>query len=196
MDEANVPPPRDGEVTELLRRLTGGDPEASNRLAELVHADLKRMAARFLAGERAAHTLEPTALAHEAWLRIVPVGADRAQGRGHFMAIAARAMRQILVEYARARGRNKRGGDWQKVSFSEEPPAGQPQADLDELLDLDRALEALAKEHPRPARVVELRAFGGLTILEAAEALGVSHTTVEDDWALARAWLSRALRPR
>ena len=82
------------------------------------------------------------------------------------------------------------------MSFSEEPPAGQPQADLDELLDLDRALEALAKEHPRPARVVELRAFGGLTILEAAEALGVSHTTVEDDWALARAWLSRALRPR
>ena len=154
------------------------------------------MAARFLAGERAAHSLQPTLLVHEAWLRVMPDRSGRLQDRRHFMAIAARAMRQILIMHARAKGRDKRGGDWQRVSLSAVPPGTSPEAELAELLDLDAALERMALEHPRAARVVEMRAFGGMTIDESAEALGVSHATVEDDWVLAKAWLSRALRPR
>ena len=181
-------------VTELLRRVEQGDQDASNRLADLVHADLRRMAAKFLAGERCAHTLQPTALVHEVWLRVMPDASKGPGGRGRFMAIAARAMRQILVDHARARGSQKRGGDWQRVTFTEAPHGTNPEAALAVLLDLDAALEKLARLHPRPARVVELRAFGGLTIDECGEALGVSHATVEEDWALAKAWLSRALR--
>ena len=184
------------DVTGRLRLVEQGDEEAANRLAELVHADLRRMAAKFLAGERAAHTLQPTALVHEAWLRVMPDASTHLQGRGHFMAIAARAMRQILVEHARARGRDKRGGDWQRVTLSEAISGTRTETALEELLDLDNALERLAQVHPRPARVVELRAFGGLTIDEAAEALGVSPSTVEDEWKFAKAWLSRALRQR
>lgn len=184
------------DVTGLLRRIEQGDEQATARLAELVHADLRHMAARFLRGERAGHSLQPTLLVHEAWLRVMPDSGGRVQGRGHFMAVAARAMRQILVEHARARGRHKRGGDWQRVSLSAVPVGTNPEAGLAELLDLDAALQKFAEAHPRPARVVELRAFGGLTIDEAAEALSVSHATVEDDWVLAKAWLSRALRPR
>jgi len=185
-----------GDVTGLLRRVEAGDPEASSRLAELVHADLRRLAAKFLAGERAAHTLQPTALANEAWIRLLPQTSRSLQGRGHFMAIAARVMRQILVDHARARGRQRRGGEWQRVSFSEAVPGPRLEAALDEMLDLDNALEKLAGEHPRPARVVELRAFGGLTIAETARVLGVSDVTVEDDWVLAKAWLARALTSR
>jgi RNA polymerase sigma factor (TIGR02999 family) len=184
------------DVTGLLRRIERGDEAAAARLAEIVHADLRHMAARFLAGERDAHTLQPTVLVHEAWLRVVPSSSKGLGGRGQFMAIAARAMRHILVEHARARDRLKRGGDWQRVSLDESSPGPDAQAGLDDLLDLDAALQKLAAAHPRPARVVELRAFGGLTIDEAAEALGVSHATVEDDWVLAKAWLSRALRQR
>jgi RNA polymerase sigma factor (TIGR02999 family) len=185
-----------GEITQLLRRLGTGDGEAAERLACLVQAELRRMAARFLASERAAKTLQPTALVHEAWLRIVPAAAREYQGRGHFMAIAARAMRQILVEHARARDSLKRGGRWQRVSLSAVPPGLDPEAALNDLLDLDRAIGTLADAHPRAARVVELRLFGGLTIAEAGEALGVSHATIEEDWILAKAWLSRALRSR
>jgi 5'-nucleotidase len=183
-------------VTALLRQVEQGDSDASERLADLVYAELRRLAARFLAGERAGHSLQPTLLVHEAWLRIVPGSSGEARSRSHFMAIAARAMRRILVEHARAHGRQKRGGDWQRVSFAEVPPGASPEANLDEMLDLDRALRELAQAHPRPARVVELRSFAGLTIEETTPALGVSHVTVEDDWALARAWLSRALRRR
>ena len=180
----------------LLRQLEQGDPEAADRLAELVYAELRRLAARFLAGERAGHSLQPTILVHEAWLRIVPGSSGQARSRGHFMAIAARAMRHILAEHARGRGRQKRGGDWQRVSFAEVPPGASPQADLDEMLDLDRAMQELEQAHPRPARVVELRSFAGLTIAETALALGVSDVTVENDWTLAKAYLSRALRHR
>lgn len=183
-----------GEVTVLLRRVREGDGEASGRLAQLVHADLRRMAAKFLAGERAAHTLEPTALVHEAWLRVMPDVSRTFDGRGHFMAIAARSMRHILVEHARAHGRDKRGGDWQRVSLSEALPGTSQEVALEELLDLDGALEDLAAKYPRQARVVELRGFGGLTREEVAEAIDISVSTVEDDWRFAKAWLSRALR--
>ena len=184
------------DVTGLLKRVALGDEAAAARLAEVVHADLRRVAARFLAGERDAHTLQPTVLVHDAWMRVMPGSGRTLVGRGHFMAVAAGAMRQVLIEHARARDRLKRGGDWQRVSLSNAPPGTNPQAALDELLDLDAALEKLAVEHPRAARVVELRAFGGLTIDEAAETLGVSHANVDDDWVLAKAWLSRALRAR
>ena len=184
------------DVSELLRLVQEGDQQASDRLAEILHGDLRRMAAKFLAGERAAHTLQPTALAHEAWLRIMPAASRNAGGRGHFMAIAARAMRRILVDHARARGRQRRGGDWQRVSFTEVLPGTKLQTAVEDVLDLDAALERLEREHARPARVVELRFFGGLTIAETAQALGVSDVTVEDDWALAKAWLSRALKAR
>jgi RNA polymerase sigma factor (TIGR02999 family) len=185
-----------GEVTRLLRRLGSGDDEAAERLASLVQVELRRMAARYLAGERSARTLQPTALVNEAWLRIVPEAAREVHGRGHFMAIAARAMRQILVEHARARDSRKRGGQWQRVSLSEVPPGLNPEAAFNELLDLEDAVGKLADAHPRAARVVELRLFGGLTIAETAEALGVSHFTVDEDWVYAKAWLSRALRQR
>jgi RNA polymerase sigma factor (TIGR02999 family) len=190
VNEAGAP----GEVTQLLRRLGSGDAEAEGRLATLVQFELRRMAARFLAGERNARTLQPTALVHEAWLRIVPNATHEMQGRGHFMAIAARAMRQILVEHARARDSRKRGGKWQRVSLSAVPPGVNPESALNELLDLDEAVGKLTEAHPRAARVVELRLFGGLTIVETAQALGVSHATVEEDWILAKAWLARALR--
>jgi RNA polymerase sigma factor (TIGR02999 family) len=183
-------------VTDLLRRVGDGDASASDRLAEVLHADLRHVAARFLAGERDAHTLQPTALVHEAWLRVMPAASRGLQDRGHFMAVAARAMRRILIEHARARGRDKRGGDWQRVTLTAAPPGTSSEAALAELLDLDSALERLAERHPRPARVVELRAFGGLTIEEAAEALELAPSTVDEDWAFAKAWLARALRSR
>src|SRR6185295_20058169 len=141
-----------------------GDDRAEERLASLVQAELRRMAAKFLAGERAAKTLQPTALVHEAWIRIVPNAAREVNGRGHFMAIAARAMRQILVEHARARDSRKRGGEWQRVSLSAIPPGLNPEAAFNDLLDLDDAVGKLAAQHPRAGRVVELRLFGGLTI--------------------------------
>jgi RNA polymerase sigma factor (TIGR02999 family) len=189
-------------VTRLLRLVQQGNVPATEQLAELVQADLRRMAAKFLAGERDAHSLQPTALVHEAWLRVMPDANGRSggppggvQGRGHFMAIAARAMRQILVDHARAHRSQKRGGEWQRVTLSDDLPGTDPQAALVQLLDLHNALESLAVDYPRPAQVVELRAFGGLTILEAADSLGVSCSTVEDDWTFAKGWLSRALRP-
>jgi RNA polymerase sigma factor (TIGR02999 family) len=182
------------DVTDLLRRMGSGDVAASERLVEILHADLRHMAAKFLAGERDAHTLQPTALVHEAWLRLMPAASRGLQDRGHFMALAARAMRRILVDHARARRRDKRGGDWQRVSLSAVPPGTSSEAVLAELLDLDSALDRLAEKYERPARVVELRAFGGLTIEETAEALDVVTSTVEEDWAFAKAWLARALR--
>jgi RNA polymerase sigma factor (TIGR02999 family) len=162
------PTPREG-VTDLLRRVEKGDQHASDRLAEILH---------------------------EAWLRIMPEASAGLEGRGHFMAIAARAMLQVLVEHARARRREKRGGDWQRVSRGDVPPGTNPEAALDELLDLHEAMDELARAYPRPARVLELRAFGGLTIEEVSEALGVAGSTVQADWLLAKAWLARSSRGR
>jgi RNA polymerase sigma factor (TIGR02999 family) len=184
------------DVTGLRKRVADGDEQAAERLAEVVYADLRRLASSFLAGERQAHTLEPAALVHEAWMRVLPATSQGLAGRGHFMALAARAMRQILVDHARSRRRHERGGDWQRVSLSVAPAGTNPQARMADLIDIDAAIEHLAAEHPRAARVVELRAFAGLTIAEAAEALVVADSTVEEDWALAKAWLSRALRRR
>jgi len=167
---------------------------SSDDLLPLVYEELRRLAGRFLARERPDHTLQPTALVHEAYLKLA--GQDRVNwaGRTHFLAVGARMMRRLLIDHARSRGRHKRGGDVQKVTLLEGVVAGGGnELGLDELLTLDAALEELAAVNERQARIVEQRFFGGLTVEEVAEQLGLSKRTVENDWAAARAWLARRL---
>jgi len=181
----------DGEITRLLARLRGGDDDALDRLMPIVYAELRAIARGLLRGERQDHTLEPTALVHEAYVRLVGDGTPLSDRR-HFFAIAARAMRRVLIEHARARRRKKRGGDAARVPLTENlagPTAGDP---ID-LLALDEAMTRLEAQDPRKARVVELIYFAGLNATEAAEVLGVTRRTVERDWQYARAWLLREL---
>lgn len=178
-------------VTEALNGLSRGDEAALQRLLPVVYREMKLLAANYLRAERPGHTLQPTALAHEAYLRLV--GRDHApwQNRAHFLAVAARAMREILVDHARRRKAQKRGGGQPVTVLSEDLPVagGRPIA-FDEL---DQALSDLARLSERQARVVELRYFGGLSIEETAEVLSISPVTVKRDWATARAWLYREL---
>lgn len=182
---------RPGEVTRLLENLNAGDKDALPALLPLVYDELRRLAGRQLSRERPGHALQPTALVHEAYLKLIGQQEVRWQNRAHFMGVAAQAMRRILVDQARARLTHKRGGDLQSVSIDdvtlfEEPRSAQ-------LLALDAALSKLAGFDPEQARLVELRFFGGLTIEETADLLGVSDTTVKREWRLARAWLHRAV---
>jgi RNA polymerase sigma factor (TIGR02999 family) len=177
------------DVTELLRSWARGDREALDRLVPLVHDQLHRLAHQSMRGERPGHTLQTTALVNEAYLRLVDAGSVHWQDRTHFFAIAATVMRRILVDFARARRAAKRQAillaapiDVDRVLV----PAAQPDADV---VALDDALQSLAGFDPRGARVVELRYFGGLTVDESAEVLGVSPKTVKRDWTAARAWL-------
>lgn len=182
-----------GPVTELLARVRGGDAEALRDLWPRVYDELRSMAARLLHAERPDHTLQPTALVHEAYLRLVDQRAGW-QDRSHFYAIAAQAMRRILVDYARARRASKRGGGIAPCSLDEHgdaPPTAGPA--LDDVLAVDAALEALQVVDESAARVVELRYFGGLSVEETAQVLGVSAATVKREWSLARAWLYRRL---
>lgn len=179
------------DVTRLLRAWSEGDEEALDRLIPLVHAELHRRARRYMRHERAGHTLQTTALLHEAYLRLVDTKGIRWESRGHFFAIAARVMRRILVDFARERGFQKRGGATRRVSFDEVLALGR-EPDWD-ILALDEALVALAAMDPRKARVVELRFFGGLSVEEAARVLEVSPDTVRRDFRLAKAWLLRRL---
>lgn len=170
------------------------DPQREEHAWEpLVYDELRALAAALLRHERPDHTLQPTALVNEAWLKLC-AGANRGwQDRGHFFAVASRAMRQILVDHARGRGRQKRGGGWLRVTLSETPaptPTGEREIDI---LALDEALTELESFDLRKCRVVELRFFGGLTNLEASDVLGVSHKTTEADWYMARAWLRKRL---
>ena len=169
----------------------GGGPDSVDRLVPLVYAELRRLAHAQLADERPGHTLQTTALVHEAYLRIAGDARVTAQGRAYFLAAAARAMRRVLVDHARRHRAAKRGGGRRPVSLIEEDVAVDNLAA--DLVSLDDALERLASEHPRHARVVECRFFAGLGVEETAEALGVSPRTVKNDWSLARAWLSAAL---
>jgi len=179
------------EITRILVATEGGDRTGLDALVPQVYEELRRLAAAHLRDERVGHTLQPTALANEVYLRLVDQTQVHWRGRAQFLAIAARAMRQILVDHARRRGAAKRGGGQARVTLSDTAATfGQPVLDL---LALDEALTALEAMHDRKARVVELRFFAGLTTKEASEALAVSETTVEDDWALARAWLRRRL---
>jgi RNA polymerase sigma factor (TIGR02999 family) len=177
-----------GEVTRLLDDLNRGRKEALDRLLPLVYKDLRRLAGRYLNEERVGHTLQPTALVHETYLRLV--GQERAdwQNRGQFFGVAAQMMRRILVDYARACITGKRAGNAVKLDLAGfELPASTIQ--MEEILAVDEALERLVQFDPRQGRVVELRYFAGLTIEETAEALGVSPRTVTREWVMASAWL-------
>ena len=179
------------EIDNALRELGRDDGSAAARLLPLVYDELRALATRLMARERASHTLQPTALVHEAYARVASrTGPDWA-GADHFLAVAAEAMRRVLVDHARRRNTLKRGGDRCQVTLDEELAPGQ-RRELD-LLDLDEALEALAAEDDRMARVVTLRFFGGMTCESVARVLGVSRKTVVHDWTFARAWLSRRL---
>lgn len=188
------PDPRPSEVTGLLARWRDGDERAFDRLMPLVYDELRRVAQRNMASENEGNTLQATALVHEAYLRLSRMDVAW-NGRVHFFAVAAGAMRRILVDRARRRRADKRGGEAPQVELGE--VAELVAADglrPDQLLALDRALEDLAEMDPRKARVLELRLFGGLTIDETAESLGASTATVERDLRLGRAWVARLLR--
>jgi RNA polymerase sigma factor (TIGR02999 family) len=180
-----------GAVTTLLRAWRRGDQAAFERLTPLVYDQLRRRARHYLRGERPNHTLRPTALVHEAYLRLVNLDQVDWQDRSHFFALAARQMRRILVDSARARRYHKRGGGAVSVTFDEALAVSRRDPDL---VALDDALELLAQRDERKVRVVELRFFGGLTNDEIATALGISSDTVTRDWQMAKLWLRRALR--
>ncbi len=180
-----------GEVTRLLRIAGEGDPRALEEVFPLVYAELQRIARGQLGRERAGHTLQPTALVNEAYLKLVQRPPEGTADRGHFLGIAARAMRQVLVDHARASTAAKRGGGAAPVTLNEEL-AGLS-TDPEELLALDEALDRLDALEPRLRRVVELRWFAGLQDEEIAGVLGVTRRTVQRDWAKARAWLHREL---
>ncbi len=181
------------EITRLLSEYEAGDREALERLLPLVYDELRRLAAHYLRGERPGHTLQPTALVHEAWFKLVDQRDVRWQNRAHFLGVAAQQMRRILVDHARGHNRYKRGGDQVRLPLDDARDVPE-ERDVD-LVRLDDALRDLAAIDPQQSRVVELRYFGGLTIEETAEAIGVSPATVKRDWAMARAWLHRALVP-
>lgn len=180
-------PSGSSDVTLLLRAWGEGSKEALDRLAPVVHRELRRIAGRLMAAQRPNHTLQATALVNEAYLRLVDAQQVNWQDRAHFFALCARAMRQILVDHARSRGSAKRGGGQVAIELEEGLAAGSsPEANL---LELDDALNRLAELDPRKSRVIELRFFGGLSVAETAEALKISPETVQRDWKLARAWL-------
>jgi RNA polymerase sigma-70 factor, ECF subfamily len=181
-----------GQVTDLLRAWSSGDDAALHQLVPLVESELRRLAGAYMARERPGHTLQPTALVNEAFLRLVDAQDVRWQGRAHFFGIAARLMRRVLVDHARSRGVAKRGGGARAepleaaILISRAP-------DVD-LLALHHVLDALKEVDERKARVVEMRFFGGMTVDETAEALGVSIDTVKRDWRVAKLWLLKTLK--
>ncbi len=184
-----------GEVTLLLRRIRDGQPGAEDQLIRLVYHELRRIAGACMRDERPGHTLQPTALIHEAWLRLADQSRVAWRDRAHFFGLAARMMRRILVDYARARLADKRGAgapvlslDWVEVDSSPRK--------LDEILAVDEALERLRQLDPRQAQIVEMHYFAGMTVKETAEALGISPRTVDREWAFAGAWLRRELSGR
>ena len=179
------------QVTGLLRAWSDGDGAALEQLIALVEAELRRLARAYMARERRGHTLQTTALVNEAFVRLVDARTVRWQDRAHFVGIAARLMRRVLVDHARSRGYQKRGGGAVRVTLTEDlAVVAKPAVDL---IALDRALERLAADDRRKARVVELRFFGGLSVEETAEVLHVSSDTVKRDWRLAKLWLLRDL---
>jgi RNA polymerase sigma factor (TIGR02999 family) len=184
-------PPTSHDVTQLLIEWSNGDQAALEKLMPLVHGELREMAKRHMARQRGGHTLQTTALINEAFLKLVGQQEKHWQNRSHFFGVAARAMRCILVDYARSKQYAKRGAGARQVSLDEALTVSEERAA--ELVALDDALEELAKVDPRKCRVVELRYFGGLSVEETAEALKVSAVTVMRDWSMAKAWLHREL---
>jgi RNA polymerase sigma factor (TIGR02999 family) len=180
------------QVTQLLERVCDGDREARSELIRVTYDQLKTLAAARMRDERLDHTLTATVLVHEVSLQLLEGAVVTANDRGQFLALAAKAMRNLLIDYARARGREKRGGGGQRLSLDEDLAASDERND--ELVELDEALERFSQLDARKSQVVELRYFGGLSIEETAQVLGVSAATVKRDWEVARAWLLRELR--
>jgi len=179
------------DVTLILKKATDGDTSAVDQLLPLVYDELRALAQDYLLRERPDHTLQATALVHEAYIRLIKQEDVEWKSRAHFFAVAAQAIRRILVDHARTHGRQKRGGGCRRVELTEDV-AESPQTSVD-LVALDEALKELGRLDSRQARIVELRYFGGLTLKEVAEVIGVSQRTVDGDWAMARAWLRRAI---
>ena len=185
--------PLPGNVTRLLLELSGGNRTVVDELAPLLYRELKRIAAAQLRRERPGHTLQVTALVHEAYLKLVDQRHVNWQNRAHFFGVAAQAMRRILLDYAKGRARGQRGGGVPQTSLDAALVVSHDRAF--ELVEIDEALRHLEAFDPRQAKVVELRFFGGLSVEETAEALGVSEPTVKREWAMAKAWLHRELSP-
>jgi RNA polymerase sigma factor (TIGR02999 family) len=189
----------DDQVTRLLQAWNEGSEEAPGQLLPLVYERLRAMARQAMSQERASHTLQPTALVHEAFLRMSGGAAVRWQDRAHFYCLAARAMRRILVDHARTRGREKRGGEQERVSLTKAErmlaPALEGESVETDVVALDQALVQLSESHPRPSQVVELRFFAGMEARDIAEVLEVSEKTVLRDWQFAKLWLHRELVP-
>jgi RNA polymerase sigma-70 factor, ECF subfamily len=181
-----------GQVTQLLKAMRAGDSRAAENLLPLVYAELHRLARSYMRRERPDHTLQATALINEAYLRLVGEDIDW-NSRAHFIGVAANVMRRVLVDYARARNAEQRGGGLIRVEMQEELAISPEQ--LDEVEQLDEALKRLEEENPRQARVVELRYFGGLSVEQIGTLLQIAPRSVKRDWALARIWLFRQLRP-
>ena len=196
MDPGEGSPTRSSErheVSRLLAAWSAHDPQARDALIPIVHEELRRLAHRYMRGERAGHTLQTTALVNEAYMRLVDVERIEWRGRGHFFAMAAMLMRRILVDHARDRDRDKRGGNVILTSIGDKPIAAPPGLDV---LALDEALDRLSAMDPQQARIVELRFFAGMTIEETADSLDISPATVKRDWTWAKAWLHQQLSPR
>lgn len=180
-----------GQITEVLDAISQGDHVATDRLMPLVYDELREIAASYMRKQHVGHTLRSTALVNEAYIKLCGVSQPDWKSRTHFFAAGAQAMRRILVDHARAKSREKRGGAWKRIEFDEEL-LGEQQKQED-ILAIDEALSKLAKLDARQAKIVELRFFAGLTVAEVAEALGISKRTVELDWKMIRAWLRREL---
>lgn len=180
------------DATVLLAAAEQGNPKAAGQLLDLVYGELRRLAAYKMAQDAPGQTLQPTALVHEAWLKLIGAGERRFENRAHFFAVAAEAMRRILIDRARRRRTRRHGGQHERVEFDDAGLAAP--ADDDQLLAVDEALEKLSRDFPAQAQVVELRYFGGMTNEEIAQALDLSVSTVKNYWAFARAWLFNAIR--
>ena len=182
---------RTHDVTALLIEWTRGDSAAIDKLLPLVHGELRRLARRQMAGERPGHVLQATALVNEVYLKLIDIRRVQWQDRAHFFAMAARLMRRVLVDFARASKNQKRGGAMQRITFDQDlPVVGETPEDL---IAIDDALAAFGREYERKAQVVELRFFGGLSVEETAEVLKISPETVMRDWKFAKGWLMREL---
>lgn len=184
----SIPP---SDATQILRAWRAGDKQAPERLIPLVYDDLRARAANYLRRERADHTLQPTALLHEAYLQLVDQDGAEWQDRAHFCTVAASLMRRILVQHARDRNRLKRGGKWKKVYLDETRELSQSLAP--DVLAIDSVLERFGLSYPRESTVVEMKFFGGMTVSEISAMLNVSEKTVQRDWSFAKAWLAREL---
>lgn len=183
-----------GELTLLLKQCNDGDKDAESRLITLVYRELRRLAGHYMRHERAGHTLQPTALVHEAYVRLMGQESAKWHDRKHFFSAASRVMRNVLVDHARSHRAAKRGGEFQQVTLDGEIPMSE--TGWSEVLAVHEALDKLAAEDPRKARIVELRYFTGLSVEETADLLSVSAKTVKRDWSLARIWLHQEIAGR